>query len=134
MSLDTLAIDFGTSNSAAAVLEDGKVRRLAIETEAETIPTAIFFPTDKGAMRIGAAAALALISGEEGRYMRALKSGAWHLLVPRTAGDRGQASDVGRYFVTGFLIEVKGRARDRLGPASSPASCPGALYTFTPPT
>jgi molecular chaperone DnaK (HSP70) len=30
MRTQTLAIDFGTSNSAAAVLEDGKVRRLSI--------------------------------------------------------------------------------------------------------
>jgi hypothetical chaperone protein len=69
-----LAIDFGTSNSAVAVLEGGKVRRLAIETGSDTVPTAVFFPADRGAMQIGVQAAEALIGGEEGRYMRALKS------------------------------------------------------------
>ena len=71
MSAPTLAIDFGTSNSAAAVLDGGKVRRLAIEDGSDTVPTAVFFPADRGAMQIGVEAAEALISGEEGRYMRA---------------------------------------------------------------
>ena len=109
MSHDTLAIDFGTSNSAAAILEDGKVRRLAIETDAETVPTAVFFPLDKGPMRIGVAAAVALISGEEGRYMRALKSvlgtGLFHeqRLI---GGKRRTLADI----VAAFLVEVKARA------------------------
>ncbi|MDK3019807.1 Hsp70 family protein [Pseudodonghicola flavimaris] len=74
MLTDTLAIDFGTSNSAAAILEGGHIRRLPIEAGAETLPTAVFFPADGGPMVLGAAAAEALIAGEEGRYMRALKS------------------------------------------------------------
>ena len=53
---DILAIDFGTSNSAAAVIENGRIRRLPIEEGAETLPTAVFFPR-RGAMRIGTAAA-----------------------------------------------------------------------------
>ena len=60
-----LAIDFGTSNSAAAELVDGRVRRLAIETGAETLPTAVFFPA-AGGLRIGTAAAEALVAGEDG--------------------------------------------------------------------
>ncbi|MEF9606066.1 Hsp70 family protein, partial [Paracoccus sp. PXZ] len=39
---DTLAIDFGTSNSAAAILHDGRPLRIAIEPGAETLPTAVF--------------------------------------------------------------------------------------------
>ena len=70
----TLAIDFGTSNSAAAVLEKGRVRRLSIEADADTLPTAAFFAPKGGEMLIGEAASAALIGGEEGRYMRALKS------------------------------------------------------------
>ena len=38
---DILAIDFGTSNSAAAVIENGRIRRLPIEEGAETLPTAV---------------------------------------------------------------------------------------------
>ncbi|WP_238366173.1 Hsp70 family protein [Mesobacterium pallidum] len=73
MSGPVLAVDFGTSNSAAAMLDGGRVRRLPLEPGADTLPTAVFFPTG-GTMRIGEAAAAALIDGEEGRYMRALKS------------------------------------------------------------
>ena len=114
MSHDTLAIDFGTSNSAAAILEDGKIRRLAIETDAETVPTAVFFPADRGPMRLGAAAAVALISGEEGRYMRALKSVLGTGLFHETrliGGKRRSLAEI----VTGFLAELKARAEAASG-------------------
>ncbi|MER2510353.1 MAG: Hsp70 family protein, partial [Amaricoccus sp.] len=71
---DILAIDFGTSNSAAAILDGGVPRRLPIQPGSDTLPTAVFFPADGAPMRIGDAAGDALIAGETGRYMRALKS------------------------------------------------------------
>ena len=70
MQTDTLAIDFGTSNSAAAVAYEGGIFRIPIERGAETLPTAVFFPTDKGRMRIGASAADALIAVEARRLFR----------------------------------------------------------------
>jgi hypothetical chaperone protein len=109
-----LAIDFGTSNSAAAILDAGVVRRLAIEHGAETLPTAVFFPADGDAMRIGTAAAEALIAGHEGRYMRALKSvlGTALLHEPRRIGGRLRTlADI----VTAFLIAVKARAEAESG-------------------
>lgn len=109
----TLAIDFGTSNSAAAVLQNGKVRRLAIEAGADTLPTAVFF-APKGGMRIGEAASRALISGEEGRYMRALKSvlGTSLFHEARPVGGRRQTlADI----VAAFLVEVKARAEATTG-------------------
>ena len=109
MTLPTLAIDFGTSNSAAAVLEGGKVRRLAIETGSDTVPTAVFFPADRGPMQIGVEAAEALISGEEGRYMRALKSVLGTALFHEQrliGGRRRTLADI----VTAFLKTVKTRA------------------------
>lgn len=112
--MPTLAIDFGTSNSAAAVLEEGRVRRLGIETDAETVPTAVFFPTDKGPMRIGVQAAVALIGGEEGRYMRALKSVLGTALFHEQrliVGKRRTLADI----VTAFLVEVKARAEAQAG-------------------
>ncbi|TCP20281.1 hypothetical protein [Rhodovulum adriaticum] len=74
MTAPALALDFGTSNSAAALLVEGKVHRLPIEADADTLPTAVFLPSDGGPMQIGRAAEAALIGGEDGRYMRALKS------------------------------------------------------------
>lgn len=105
----TLAIDFGTSNSAAAVLEDGIVRRLPIEAGADTLPTAVFFAPKGGAMMIGEAASAALIAGDEGRYMRALKSvlGTSLFHEARPIGGRRQTlADI----VSAFLAEVKARA------------------------
>ena len=63
---DILAIDFGTSNSAAAILENGIPRRLPIQPGSDTLPTAVFFPTEGGEMRIGDAAGEALIAREPG--------------------------------------------------------------------
>eukprot|EP00903_Cladosiphon_okamuranus_P016767 g15459.t1 len=108
-----LAVDFGTSNTAAAVLEDGRVRRLEIEAGGETLPTAVFFPVE-GGMRIGEAAARALIDGEEGRYMRALKSVLGTALFHESrliGGRRRTLKDV----VTEFLVALKARAEAQCG-------------------
>lgn len=109
MQADTLAIDFGTSNSAVAMLEQGHLRRLPVEGMDETLPTAVFFPAEGGPMRIGSAASQALISGEEGRYMRALKSVLGTPLFHESrliGGKRRTLAEV----VTAFLVEVKVRA------------------------
>ena len=62
----------------------------AIRSYYDTLPTAVFFPANGGPMRIGAAAAEALIAGTEGRYMRALKSvlGTSLLNEPRLIGGK----------------------------------------------
>lgn len=110
---DCLAVDFGTSNSAAGIVERGAVRLLEIETGAETLPTAVFFP-EEGGMRIGAAASEALIAGEEGRYMRALKSVLGTSLFHEKrliGGTRRTLADI----VTAFLAEMKTRAEAQSG-------------------
>lgn len=104
----TLAIDFGTSNTAVAILHDGAVRRLPVEAGSDTLPTAVFFPADRGTMRIGEAAARALTGGEEGRYMRALKSVLGTPLLHESrliGGKRRTLSDV----ITAFLAELRQR-------------------------
>ena len=104
----TLAIDFGTSNTAVAILHDGAVRRLRLEAGSDTLPTAVFFPADRGTMRIGEAAARALTGGEEGRYMRALKSVLGTPLLHESrliGGKRRTLSDV----ITAFLAELRQR-------------------------
>ena len=111
---DILAIDFGTSNSAAAILENGVPRRLPIQPGSDTLPTAVFFPTEGGAMRIGDAAGAALIAREPGRYMRALKSvlGGPLLHEPRMIGGRRQTlADV----IAAFLRALRERAEAATG-------------------
>ncbi len=114
MSATTLAVDFGTSNSAAAILHNGKLRRLPIELGSDTLPTAIFFPLDRSAMKIGAAATEALIAAEPGRFMRAMKSvlGTDLFQEPRfIGGARRSLANV----VTAFLVQVKARAEAASG-------------------
>ncbi len=69
-----LGVDFGTSNSAAGVARDGLPHLIALEADETTLPTAVFFDFETKKMLIGGAAGTALLDGDEGRYMRALKS------------------------------------------------------------
>ena len=114
MQTDTLANDLGTSNSAAAICYEHGIHRIPIETGAETLPTAVFFPVDGTGMRIGAAATDALIQGEEGRYMRALKSVLGQPLMHEErllGGRRRSISGV----ISDFLSEVRRRAEQYTG-------------------
>ncbi|WP_166418370.1 Hsp70 family protein [Cochlodiniinecator piscidefendens] len=114
MQTKTLAIDFGTSNSAAAVLREDGLYRIPIEGDEETLPTAVFFPTDESTMLIGTAASAALIDGEEGRYMRSLKSVLGHPLAREerlVGGRRRTLIDI----ITAFLREVRLRAEKKSG-------------------
>ena len=106
---DTLAIDFGTSNSAAAVPTPNGVYQIPIEQGAGTLPTAVFFPTDEGGMQIGMVASRALIAGQDGRYMRALKSvlGLPLLHEKRLIGGRRRTISS---IITDFLGELRTRS------------------------
>ena len=109
-----LGIDFGTSNSAAATYKDGQLSRVALEAGADTIPTAVFFPAETKTMLYGQAASSALIDGEEGRYMRALKSVLGDPLFHESrliGGQRRTIADV----VTAFLARIRQRAEQQTG-------------------
>ena len=70
----TLGIDFGTSNTAAGLLVNGKPYLIEVEQGRRTLPTSVFFDTQRKVTSYGSAANAALIEGREGRFMRALKS------------------------------------------------------------
>lgn len=109
-----LAIDFGTSNSAAAIWQDGTLRRIPIAGGEDTLPTAVFFPTRGAAMQIGQQAVQSLIDGEDGRFMRALKSILGTSLFHESrlvGGKRRTLSEI----VTAFLAAVKTRAEAETG-------------------
>lgn len=111
---DWLAIDFGTSNTAAAYFHDGQAHQIQLEADKETIPTAVFFPQRSGRMEIGAVANAALIEGDEGRYMRALKSVLGTNLMSEQrllGGRRLDFYDV----ISAFLGSVKSRAEAATG-------------------
>lgn len=101
-----LAIDFGTSNTAAALLQNGVVHRLAVQDGQPTLPTAVFFPADEGPMKIGSAAITALIDGEEGRFMRALKSLLGDPLLHERRLISGRRRSVAE-IITAFLQHIR---------------------------
>lgn len=109
-----LGIDFGTSNSAVGYAIDGKSHLIAIEDGQDTLPTSIFFDSLEQELRFGRAANSSLISRDEGRYMRALKSVLGTTLMHERRYMWGKAMtfvDVISY----FLKEVKTRAEAATG-------------------
>lgn len=65
-------IDFGTSNSALALVLDKKVVLSEIENGSATLPSALFYPHAKPPV-FGRAAQKLFFESEEGRFMRSLK-------------------------------------------------------------
>ncbi|MFY0311413.1 Hsp70 family protein [Leisingera sp. D0M16] len=105
----TLGIDFGTSNSAAGLAVAGRPWLVEMEPGEQTLPTAVFFAAHTRQMRIGHSATRALISGEEGRFMRALKSLLGTSLLHeerRLGGERISFATI----IARFLAELKRRA------------------------
>jgi len=69
-----LGIDFGTSNTAAAVMAGDAPFVIPLEGGNTTQPTAVFFDGLARKTQFGHAALRALVDGRDGRFMRALKS------------------------------------------------------------
>ena len=110
----TLGIDFGTSNTAAAVMQDGRPRLITLEAGRQTLPTSIFLDPHRRETLYGRAADAALIDGREGRFMRALKSVLGTPLMRETrqiAHERLTLVEV----VARFLAMVKDRAEAETG-------------------
>lgn len=110
----TLGIDFGTSNSAAGVAVNGMPHLIALEPGEQTLPTAVFFPEHGSSMAIGSRATRALIEGQEGRFMRALKSVLGTSLMHEERRIQGRRQTLIQ-IVAQFLAEVKTRAETATG-------------------
>lgn len=110
----TLGIDFGTSNSAAGICLNGKPHLIPLEDQAQTMPTAVFFDFEAREMLVGARASDALLGGDEGRYMRGLKSLLGTRLIRESRmllGERMDFLDI----IARFLRTVKERAEAASG-------------------
>jgi hypothetical chaperone protein len=110
-----LGIDFGTSNSAVAVVGgDGAARLLPMEGGATTLPSAIFFNAEDKTVHFGRDAMALYLQGVDGRLMRSLKSllGS-SLMREQTAIGWGSLSF--QDIVTRFIAELAERARRQLG-------------------
>lgn len=109
-----LGVDFGTSNTAAGYLVDGRPRLVQFAPGRTTIPTTFFFDYDARRMLIGEPANHALLEGAEGRFMRALK----RVLGTALMHERRQILNERVTFVDiigRFLAEVKARAEAEAG-------------------
>lgn len=109
-----LGLDFGTSNTAAGYLLDGRHRLISFAPGQTTIPTTFFFDFDTRRMLIGEPANQALLEGAHGRFMRALKRilGTPLMHEPRQLlNERVTFVDI----IARFLAQVKARAEAEAG-------------------
>lgn len=110
----TLGIDFGTSNSAAGYVQDGKVNLIEMAPNQMGLPTTFFFDFDTRQTLIGEPANQALLEGAEGRFMRALK----RVLGTSLMHEKRQILNERITFVdiiSRFLREIKTRAEAESG-------------------
>ncbi|MFL6695491.1 MAG: Hsp70 family protein [Ramlibacter sp.] len=114
----TLGIDFGTSNSAVAVVDGtGAARLVPLEGAATTIPTAVFFNAEDKTVHFGRDAMALYLSGVEGRLMRSLKSLLGSSLM-REQTAIGWGSMGFQDIVSRFIAELAARARVQVGALS----------------
>lgn len=69
-----VGLDFGTSNSAIGYACDGTLALHSFDNGKDVIPSALFYDEDEKSLIFGAEAEQLFLAGDDGRYMRALKS------------------------------------------------------------
>lgn len=110
----SLSIDFGTSNTAAAYLCDGKPQLIELSPGQTSFPTTFFFDYENRKTLMGHEANQALLGGEDGRFMRALKRvlGTTLMHQPRQIlNERVTFVDI----IARFLRHVKAQAEAETG-------------------
>jgi hypothetical chaperone protein len=111
----TLGIDFGTSNSAAALIgADGRMHTMALDGVRAEMPTALFFASETHTVLYGSEAMQAYLNGTEGRLLRSLKSLLGSQLMDEYTAVNGQSI---RFFdiVVLFFKELKRRCEAQAG-------------------
>lgn len=110
-----LGIDFGTSNSAATLIDaSGALQVIPLGGAKAEMPTALFFASETHTVLYGAAAMQAYLNGTEGRLLRSLKS----LLGSRLMDEYTAVGDKSiRFFdiVVLFFKELKRRCEAHVG-------------------
>lgn len=110
-----LGIDFGTSNSACALIDaHGALQVIPLDGAKAEMPTALFFASETHTVLYGAAAMQAYLNGTEGRLLRSLKS----LMGSRLMDEYTAVGDKSiRFFdiVVLFFKELKRRCEAHVG-------------------
>ena len=110
-----LGIDFGTSNSAAALIgSDGQMHTMVLDGTRSEMPTALFFASETHTVLYGSQAMQAYLNGTEGRLLRSLKSLLGSQLMDEYTSVNGQSI---RFFdiVVLFFKELKRRCEAQAG-------------------
>lgn len=112
----TLGIDFGTSNSAAAVWRnDGQAARLLpLEPNSSIMPTALFFNGESGQTHFGRDALHHYLEGFDGRLMRSLKSLLGSALLQDKTSVHNRLVSY-QDIISMFLRRIAERVTDELG-------------------
>ena len=111
----TLGIDFGTSNSAAALIgADGQMHTMALDGARAEMPTALFFASETHTVLYGSEAMQAYLTGTEGRLLRSLKSLLGSRLMEEYTAVNGQSIQFFDIVVL-FFKELKRRCEAQLG-------------------
>ncbi|GAB4071106.1 Hsp70 family protein [Ancylobacter sonchi] len=106
-------LDFGTSNTTLGFVGSTGPRLAPLEGDADTLPSAIFFPRT-GDTLVGRAAMAAYVEGQQGRLMRSLKSVLGTSLIDETT-PLGRQRLGFRAVIGAFLQEVKARGEAAAG-------------------
>ncbi|CAM8661499.1 DnaK Molecular chaperone [Comamonadaceae bacterium] len=110
-----LGIDFGTSNSACALIDaQGALQVIPLDGAKAEMPTALFFASETHSVLFGAEAMQAYLNGTEGRLLRSLKS----LMGSRLMDEYTAVGDKSiRFFdiVVLFFKELKRRCEAHVG-------------------
>ena len=107
-------IDFGTSNSTAGLIENGRPRLAPLEDGHATLPSAVFFNFEDNRTYLGRRAIADYADGVEGRLMRALKSVLGSSLVNEKT--RVKSRSIAFTEIIGYVIgHLKARLETQIG-------------------
>nr|WP_319564242.1 Hsp70 family protein [uncultured Rhodoferax sp.] len=119
-SAPVLGIDFGTSNSAAALVDaQGQLHPITLEGTRSAMPTALYFSHEDGQLSFGTAAMQQYLTDVQdgvgaGRLMRAIKSLLGSTLINEQTAVNGRSLSFFEIVVL-FFRELKHRAETQLG-------------------
>lgn len=102
-------LDFGTSNTAIGVDRSGEPALAPVESDARTVPSAIFFDDETRGVHIGRAAIDLYLAGQPGRLMRGLKSVLGSSLMDETTSVGGRRLRFDE-IIAAFVSRAKARA------------------------
>ena len=110
-----LGVDFGTSNSAAALIgADGRLQVVPLGEGRAEMPTALFFASETQSLLYGSEAMQAYLAGTEGRLLRSLKSLLGSRLMDEYTAVNGQSLRFYDILVL-FFKELKRRCEAHAG-------------------